>query len=152
MIKTTYFEDYDIGASRETFGRTITEADIVLHAGQTGDFFPHHMDAEWVKTQEFKERIAHGTLILSIGIGMTANEINPVAFSYGYDRIRFIRPVFIGDTITVKATISEKRDYPKRPDHGYVIEQVEIFNQHDNIVLACQHLYLVQRRILASTE
>ena len=107
------------------------------------------MDAEWVKTQEFKERIAHGTLILSIGIGMTANEINPVAFSYGYDRIRFIRPVFIGDTITVKATISEKRDYPKRPDHGYVIEQVEIFNQHDKIVLACQHLYLVQRRELA---
>ncbi|MCY4062585.1 MAG: MaoC family dehydratase [Chloroflexi bacterium] len=152
MIKTTYFEDYDIGSSRETFGRTITEADIVLHAGQTGDFFPHHMDAEWVKTQEFKERIAHGTLILSIGIGMTANEINPVAFSYGYDRIRFIRPVFIGDTITVKATISEKRDYARRPDHGYVIEQVEIFNQHDKIVLACQHLYLVQRRDHASTE
>ena len=75
MIKTSYFEDYEIGSSRETFGRTITEADIVLHAGQTGDFFPHHMDAEWVKTQEFKERIAHGTLILSIGIGMTANEI-----------------------------------------------------------------------------
>ena len=40
MIKTTYFEDYEIGSSRETFGRTITEADIVLHAGQTGDFFP----------------------------------------------------------------------------------------------------------------
>ena len=152
MIKTTYFEDYNIGASRETFGRTITETDIVLHAGQTGDFFPHHMDAEWVKTQEFKERIAHGTLILSIGIGMTANEINPVAFSYGYDRIRFIRPVFIGDTITVKATISEKRDYPKRPDHGYVIEQVEIFNQHGKIVLACQHLYLVKRGEVAASD
>lgn len=152
MIKTTYFEEYEIGHSRETFGRTITEADIVLHAGQTGDFFPHHMDAEWVKTQEFKERIAHGTLILSIGIGMTANEINPVAFSYGYDRIRFIRPVFIGDTITVKATISEKRDYAKRPDHGYVIEDVEIFNQHGKIVLFCQHLYLAQRKQLAEAD
>ena len=152
MIKTSYFEDYEIGSSRETFGRTITEADIVLHAGQTGDFFPHHMDAEWVKTQEFKERIAHGTLILSIGIGMTANEINPVAFSYGYDRIRFIRPVYIGDTITVKATISEKRDYPKRPDHGYVIEQVEVNNQHGKIVLACQHLYLVQRKEFAPAD
>ena len=146
MIKTTYFEDYEIGSSRETIGRTITETDIVLHAGQTGDFFPHHMDAEWVKTQEFKRRIAHGTLILSIGIGMTANEINPVAFSYGYDRIRFIRPVFIGDTITVVATISEKREYPKRPELGYVIEQVEVNNQEGKIVLACQHLYLVQRK------
>jgi len=146
MIKTTYFEEYEIGTSRETFGRTITEADIVIHAGQTGDFFPHHMDAEWVKTQEFKRRIAHGTLILSIAIGMTANEINPVSFSYGYDRIRFIRPVFIGDTITVKATIAEKRDYEKRPEQGFLIEQVEVFNQDDKIVLACQHLYLVQRK------
>lgn len=152
MIKTTYFEDYEIGASRQTTGRTITEADIVLHAGQTGDFFPHHMDAEWVKTQEFKERIAHGTLILSIGIGMTANEINPVAFSYGYDRVRFIRPVFIGDTITIKATIAEKRDYPKRSELGYLVEQVEIFNQQDKIVLACQHLYLVQRKEFAAGE
>ncbi len=149
MIKTSYFEDYEIGLSRQTFGRTITEADIVLHAGQTGDFFPHHMDAEWVKTQEFKQRIAHGTLILCVAIGMTANEINPVAFSYGYDRVRFIRPVYIGDTITVTATISEKRDYAKRPDHGYVIEQVEVHNQQGKIVLACQHLYLVQRREVA---
>jgi len=152
MIKTSYFEDYVIGASRETIGRTITEADIVLHAGQTGDFFPHHMDAEWVKTQEFKRRIAHGTLILSVGVGMTANEINPVAFSYGYDRVRFIRPVFIGDTITVKATITEKRDYPKRAELGYVIEQVEIYNQDGKIVLACQHLYLVQRRPPAAAD
>ncbi len=150
MINTTYFEEYTIGASRETTGRTITEADIVLHAGQTGDFFPHHMDAEWVKTQEFKERIAHGTLILSIGIGMTANEINPVAFSYGYDRVRFIRPVFIGDTITIKATIAEKREYAKRPELGYLVEKVEIFNQRGQIVLACQHLYLVQRKAAAT--
>ena len=150
--KTTYFEDYTIGDSRETFGRTITEADIVIHAGQTGDFFPHHMDAEWVKTQEFKERIAHGTLILSIAIGMTATEINPVAFSYGYDRVRFIKPVLIGDTITVKATIHEKRDYAKRPDHGYLVEQIEVMNQTGAVVLACQHLYLVQRKNPSQTD
>ena len=146
MIKTTYFEEYEVGAFRETMGRTVTETDIVIHAGQTGDFFPHHMDAEWVKTQEFKQRVAHGTLILSLGVGMTAAEINPAAFSYGYDRVRFIRPVFIGDTIHVRATIKEKRDYLKRPDHGYVVEQVEVFNQRDETVLACEHLYLVQRR------
>ena len=145
MIKTAYFEDYEVGSFRETLGRTITETDVVIHAGQTGDFFPHHMDAEWVKTQEFKQRIAHGTLILSIGVGMTATEINPAAFSYGYDRVRFIRPVFIGDTIHVRATIKEKRDYARRPEHGYVVELVEVFNQRDETVLACEHLYLVQR-------
>ena len=93
-MKTLYFEDCEIGASRETTGRTITEADVVLHAGQTGDFYPHHMDKEWCATQPFKERIAHGTLIFSVAVGMTAAEINPAAMSYGYDRLRFIKPVF----------------------------------------------------------
>ncbi|MCC7448031.1 MAG: dehydratase [Anaerolineae bacterium] len=151
MIITTYFEDYVIGATRETLGRTITETDLVIHAGQTGDFFPHHMDAEWVKTQEFKQRIAHGTLILSVAVGMTSTVINPVAFSYGYDRVRFVKPVFIGDTIRVKATIKEKRDYPKRPDYGIVVEQVEAFNQHNQVALACEHLYLVQHKPYDST-
>ncbi len=145
-FRTIYFEEYKIGETRETLGRTITETDFVIHAGQTGDFFPHHMDAEWVKTQEFKRRIAHGTLILSIGVGMTAKDINPVAFSYGYDRVRFIRPVHIGDTIRVRATVKEKRDHPKKADHGFMAELVEVINQDDQTVLACEHLYLVQRR------
>ena len=98
------------------------------------------------ETQEFKRRIAHGTLILSIGVGMTAGDINPVAFSYGYDRVRFIRPVHIGDTIRVRASIKEKRDHPKKPDHGFMVELVEIFNQNDEVVLVCEHLYLVQRK------
>ncbi|HEX4267509.1 MAG TPA: MaoC/PaaZ C-terminal domain-containing protein [Steroidobacteraceae bacterium] len=149
MIVEQYFGDYEIGFSRRTLGRTLTEADIVIHAGQTGDFFPHHMDAEWCATQDFKRRIAHGTLVLSVGIGMTASTINPRAMSYGYDRVRFIRPVFIGDTLTVTARITEKRDHPKRKTHGVVVEAVEISNQHDECVLACEHLYLVERRGVA---
>ena len=76
------------------------------------------MDAEWCKTQDFGQRIAHGTLIFSVAIGMTAGAINPRAMSYGYDRLRFIRPVFIGDTIRVTATIADKRDHPKRAESG----------------------------------
>ena len=146
MIVEQYFEDYQVGFTRKTMGRTITEADIVIHAGQTGDFFPHHMDAEWCATQDFRQRIAHGTLILSVGIGMTASTINPCAMSYGYDRLRFLKPVFIGDTITVTATIKERRDHPRRAGHGIVAEQVEIANQHGEAVLVCEHLYLVERR------
>jgi acyl dehydratase len=142
---TCYFEDYQQGATRETQGRTITETDIVLHAGQTGDFYPHHMDAEWCKTQPFKQRMAHGTLIFSVAVGMTAGEINPAAMSYGYDRLRFIKPVFIGDTIHVRVTIKEKRDH-KKPDHGVVVEAVEVINQDQVTVLVCEHLLLVQRK------
>jgi acyl dehydratase len=146
VITEQFFEDYEIGFARRSFGRTITEADIVMHAGQTGDFFPHHMDTEWCATQDFKQRIAHGTLILSVGIGMTATTINPRSMSYGYDRVRFIRPVFIADTITVTAKITEKRDHPKRKTHGIVVEAVDISNQRGETVLACEHLYLVERK------
>ena len=146
MIVEQFFEDYEIGFERRSFGRTVTEADIVIHAGQTGDHFPHHMDAEWCATQEFGQRIAHGTLVFSIGVGLTASTINPRAMSYGYDRLRFIRPVMIGDTITATARIAEKRDHPRRAGHGIVVETLEIANQHQETVLVCEHLYLVERR------
>lgn len=141
-----YFSDYRIGERRETVGRTITEADVVLHAGQTGDFFPHHMDAEWCATQPFGRRMAHGTLILSVAVGMTAGDINPEAMSYGYDRIRFIAPVHIGDTITVSAEITAKRDHHKDPDRfGIVEELVTVANQHGRTVLVLTHIYLVNK-------
>lgn len=143
MFTKIYFEEYAEGDIRETTGRTITETDIVLHAGQTGDFFPHHMDAEWCKTQPFRERIAHGTLIFSVAVGMTATLVNEVAFSYGYDRLRFIKPVFIGDTIKVKVTVKEKKLY-KRPGMGLVTELVEVFNQKQECVMVCEHILLTQ--------
>ena len=145
MENPTYFEDYQLGETRMTTGRTITETDIVVHAGHTGDFYPHHMDAEWVKTQPFGQRMAHGTLVFSVAVGMTAGEINPVAFSYGYDRLRFIKPVFIGDTIRVTVTIKDKKEDPKRPEHGFVHEQGEVVNQRDETVLVFTHIHLVEK-------
>lgn len=141
-----FFEDYDLATPlRLTTGRTITEADIVFHAGQTGDFYPHHMDAAWCATQPFKQRIAHGTLVFSVGVGLTAGLINPRAMSYGYDKLRFIRPVFIGDTLVSRVTITEKRAH-KRLTHGLVSEKLEVMNQHRETVLVADHLLLVERR------
>lgn len=145
-MATEFFEDYEVGVQRQTTGRTITEADIVIHAGQTGDFYPHHMDEEWCRTQPFGKRIAHGTLIFSVGVGLTAGVVNPRAISYGYDRLRFIQPVFIGDTLHVMVTIKEKRAAQKKPRHGIVVEACEIFNQKQKLVLVCEHLLLVERR------
>jgi len=142
-----WFEDYEIGEKRVSTGRTITETDVVMHAGQTGDFFPHHMDAEWAATQPIGARIAHGTLIMSVAVGMTAGDINPHAMSYGYDRVRFIKPVFIGDTITVTAEITKKADHARRPKAcGYVHELVSVVNQHQETVLVLTHLYLTDKR------
>lgn len=105
MEQTIYYEDYQVGAVRETIGRTITETDIILHAGQTGDFFPHHMDEAFAKTSEFGRRFAHSSLTFSIAVGMSANLINPVAFSHGYDHLRFIRIRALSRTLMVKCLL-----------------------------------------------
>ncbi len=146
MERERYFEDYVVGEARGTLGRTITEADIVFHAGHSGDFFPHHMDAEWCRGQPFGERIAHGTMTFAIGIGLTATEINPRAFTYGYERLRFPRPVRAGDTIRSTVTVARKADDPRRPAYGQVVETVETRNQRGETVMACEHILLVERR------
>jgi len=144
MFEKKYFEEFELDHKRLTGGRTISEADIVIHAGQSGDFFPHHMDEEWCKTQPFKKRMAHGTLIFTIAVGLTATLVNEVSMTYGYERLRFIKPVFIGDTIRVTVTIKEKKDH-KKPGFGLVTEQVETFNQHHELVMVCEHVLIVEK-------
>lgn len=146
MERPRYFEDFIVGEERRTGRRTITETDIVVHAGHTGDFFPHHMDAEAMKSSQWGQRIAHGTMTFAIGIGLTASEINPLAFTYGYERLRFPKPVFIGDTIHTVLTIAALDEESKRPDHGRITEQVRVLNQRGETVLACDHIYLAKRR------
>lgn len=145
MNNPCYFDGYELDSVRRTTGRTITEADIVIHAGHTGDFFPHHVDEEFCKTQPFKRRIAHGTMTFAIGIGLTAREINPAAFTYGYERLRFPAPVYIGDTISTTVTIIDKSEDPKRPEYGRVTEACDVQNQDGRTVMYCEHILLVRK-------
>ena len=145
MKEPMYWDAYELESTRETFGRTLTETDFVVHAGHTGDFFPHHVDAEWCKTQSFGQRIAHGTMVFAIGVGLTASVVNPAAITYGYDRLRFLRPVHIGDTIRSVVTVVEKADYPKRPAMGRIVERLQVLNQADELVLVCDHILLVAK-------
>ena len=141
-----YFEDFELDEGRSTTKRKITGEDIDLHAAESGDYFPHHMDAKWCATQPFKKRMAHGTLVITIAIGLTADVINEMAMTYGFDRIRFVKPVFIDDTIHVVTKIKEKKDH-KKPGYGLVTELVETFNQNDELVMVCEHIYLANKRI-----
>lgn len=146
MEQELYFEDYRPGAQRVTPGRTITETDIVVHAGHTGDFFPHHMDAEWCAAQPFGQRIAHGTMTFAIGVGLTASQINPRAFTYGYERLRFPAPVHIGDTIHTVVTIGSKTVDPRRKGYGRVVEITETRKQDGSTVMYCEHILMVEMR------
>jgi len=141
-----FLESFAVGEVRQTLARTITETDFVVHAGHSGDFFPHHMDAEFCKTQPFGQRIAHGTMTFAIGIGLTATVINPHAMTYGYERLRFPKPVFIGDTIHTEIEITRAAEDPKRPGFGQVAEACSVKNQNNETVLFCEHILLVKKQ------
>lgn len=145
MFTRKYYEDFVLNESRQTGSRTLSAEDIDFHAKESGDYFPHHMDEAWCNTQPFKHRIAHGTLIFTVAVGLTADLINEVSMTYGYDRLRFIKPVFINDSIQVTVTIKEKKEH-RKPGHGLVTELVECFNQQGDLVMVCEHLLLVQKK------
>lgn len=131
-----YFEDYTAGQVRTSRGRTISEADIVNFAGLSGDFVELHVNEEYARKGPFGRRIAHGALIFSISTGlmvqMTSDHEAIVAFR-GVDQLRFLAPVFIGDTIHVTKKTIEKNS--KDGVRGLVAFETTVLNQDGNPVL-----------------
>ena len=141
-----YFEDYEVGKEIRSSSRTITETDIVNFAGITGDWNPLHTDEEFARKSVFGRRIAHGTLTFAIMTGLFARlgiiERTIVAF-YGVDKLRFVKPVFIGDTLTAIARVIEKED---RGSAGMIVMESSVLNQRDEVVLTCTVRFLVKKR------
>ena len=125
-----YFEEFNVGDTVTSAGRTITEADIVSFAALSGDWNAIHVDAEFARSQMFGERIAHGLLGLSIASGLAVRlgfiEDTVIAFM-GLDW-KFRAPIKIGDTIHMRAQIAEKKPVP-RLGGGLVNLNVEVINQ-----------------------
>jgi len=123
-----------------SFTKTVSESDVYLFAGITGDFSQVHTNEEFMKTTPYKTRIAHG--ILSLAISSTASTLIQVqqkaeipSVSYGYDRLRFVNPIFFGDTITAKYTVTEVD-----PTSMKTFAKVEVFNQRGELCTVAQHI------------
>ena len=144
MAEMKYFEDFNVGDRIVTRGRTITEADIVMFSALSGDWHPLHTDVEYAKQGPFKERIAHGFLVLSVASGLLPlSEIAIIAF-YGMDKLRFIAPVRLLDTIHVELAAIEKQD---RDECGGVVTFREtIRNQREEeVVVGTMRSYIAKR-------
>lgn len=144
MDKT--FDDYQLAETLVSRTRTITEADIVAFAGLSGDFHELHMSEEFAKRGPFGKRIAHGALIFSISTGLTIQvdaSKHIIAF-YGVDKLRFVKPVFIGDTLYVKKRVVELT--PKDDRRGVVAFETTVLNQHHEPVIVYLDRVLVGRR------
>lgn len=131
-----------VGYAYTTRGRTIGESDILLHAGQTGDQYALHMDAEVARQSRYGRRIAHGTLTLSIALGLKfdTDQSKGVRISYGYDRVRYRKPVYIGDTISAKVEVTRSEMDEKRPGLRRIIETMDVVNQRGESVLFLEHI------------
>lgn len=125
------------------FSKTVGESDVYLFAGITGDFSGHHVNEEYMRGSVFGQRIVHGALL--VGFMSTASAmmlarwlakgIEGTPISLGYDRIRFVKPVFIGDTISVVYTIASID-----PERNRSTARVEITNQRGEVVAVGEHI------------
>ena len=134
-MEKVFFEDYQVGERFVSPGRTITETDIVLFAGLTGDWHPIHTNVEYAKKTMFGERIAHGMLGLSVGMALVFR-LGPYVFTpkkfiafYGMDKVRFTGPIKIGDTIRCEVTVAELKEHDEKS--GTIAYEASIKNQRD---------------------
>ena len=145
-----YFDELEIGETLVTHRRTITEADIVNFAGISGDFFYAHMDDIAAKESLFERRVAHGYFVLSAAAGLFVDPApGPVLANYGLENLRFVKPVYVGDTIHARLTCKQKtvkEDREGQVPQGVVAWDVEVRNQTDEPVAVYTILTLVKRR------
>lgn len=132
----------DVGETA-SFAKTITETDLVLFAGLTGDFDPIHVNEDYAARTPFGRRIAHGALVMGL-LSTTASMMSRrsaergatgTSVSLGYDRIRFLKPVFIGDTLTARYTVEEIDAAAGRSR-----SRVEVVNQAGEACLVGTHI------------
>jgi acyl dehydratase len=126
------FDELRQGERFVTRGRTVTEADVVLFAGLTGDMHPQHVDAEWSAASRFGERIAHGMLIASYAVGLMPFDPERVVALRRVGDLVFKQPARIGDTIHVEGEIADRRELD--PGHGLVTCRWRILNQRGKVV------------------
>ena len=130
-----YFEEFEVGDTRISPGRTITEADIVAFCGLSGDFNELHCNAEYGKHTPFGQRVAHGLLGLSVASGLAGRLglIEGTAQAFTSLEWKFKAPILIGDTIWVQMTVSRKKEL-KRLGGGMLVLDVAVLNQRDEVV------------------
>lgn len=138
------YEDFEIGLKARSISRTISEGEAMMFNGLVMDMHPYVADEIFAKEQGiFGKRLVAGAMVFSLGLGLMAHN-NIHTFSYGYDKLRFIKPVFIGDTIyTIRTHLSK---VPKYKEMGLVTVSYEVYKHPGELVLYCEHLQTVKYR------
>jgi acyl dehydratase len=150
------YDDLHVGMSFRSPGRTITEADIVAFAGLTGDYSELHTSDVYAKHSQFGRRVAHGMLGLAYAHGLMwprTGELRETAVAFlGISDWRFVRPIFVGDTLFVDYRIAELRDSKSKPTQAIATFDVELVNQDGEVVQRGRKALLVSKVPLGGVE
>ena len=130
-----YFEEFEQGQVVTSPGRTIAEADVMAFAGLSGDYNQLHTDAEFARETPYGQRIAHGLLGLAAASGLAARAgfLEGTTQAFVGLTVKFRAPVFLGDTIHLRATVSKLRPMPSMGG-GMVVFAMELLNQRGEVV------------------
>jgi len=135
-------DDVKVGL-RTRFTKTVSESDVYLFAGITGDLDPNHVDEEYCRKTSLGHRVAHGALILgytSAASTRILQDFDRPMVSVGYDRVRFLKPVYFGDTLTVDYEITSIERERER-----TMAKIEVKNQRDELVAVATHIMQLVR-------
>ena len=147
-----YFDEFQLGEEFYTASRTITEADVVMFAGLTGDYTEIHTSKQMAETTQFGQRIAHGMLVLAYahGLFMALKLTTPTGIAFAsIDQWKFKQPVFFGDTIRVKITVAEMIPSKSKPDRGIIKFLFQVQNQN-GIVVQEGYKSIMMKRFIAN--
>lgn len=143
-----YFEEIEIGEEFETPGVTVTDWHVMQFAGVSMDFFQLHTNEEFAKKTDFGRRVAHGLLGLAITDGLkNRSEFHIHAMASLHWSWDFTGPIFIDDTVTARLRVAEKRESRSKPDRGVVTLDLELRNQHGEVVQKGSNRLMVKRRL-----
>jgi acyl dehydratase len=144
-----YFEDFSAGQTfAHAIRRTVTEADNVFFTTMTMNPAPLHLDEDYMRGTEFGQRLVNSyfTLALMVGISVHETTLGTSVANLGMDEVRFLKPVFHGDTLRVESEVLEKRESKSRPSNGIVVFLHRALNQKGEIVAQCRRTALMLKR------
>ncbi len=144
-----YFEDFEVGQTFESVGRTVTEYDFVMHSAFTGDWTELHTNKEFAEDGHFGERVAHGPMTFSLATGFVyrCGIVERTVYAFlGMNYMDIPNPVHMDDTISLDMEVTEKREISSKDDAGLVTIDTTMTNQDDDVVFEGDMKFLVKLR------
>lgn len=144
-----FFDEAEIGQEIEhSVTRTVTEIDNTLFSCLTHNNQPLHLDAEYARKTEFGQRLVNSMFTVSLAVGVSVNDttLGTLVANLGFKEMNFPKPVFLGDTLTTKTVIKDKRESKSRPNAGIITFEHQVWNQREEMVCTIIRVALVQKR------